>query len=56
MGWKNACNMGTPAKKSGTAAKRIDPNSFARNNLAKGGVNDKKFLIKSGKTSAGKAK
>lgn len=39
MAEKNGCNKGTPAKPSGQNSTRMNPNAFARNNLAKGGVN-----------------
>ena len=56
MALKNGCNMGTPAKASGTHSTRMNPMDFERNNLSKGGVNDTKFLVKSNQTQTGTAK
>ena len=55
MASRNGCNSGM-SKPSGTAPMRGNPNSYARNNLAKGGVNAKWDLEKSGKTGMGSAK
>lgn len=38
MAKMNGCNDGISAP-SGAYAKRMDPNTFARNNMSKGGVN-----------------
>jgi hypothetical protein len=50
MAEKNGVNKTMPQGTIGTRSTRMNPNDFARNNMAKGGVNAKNFLIKSGQT------
>ena len=45
MARMNGCNDNI--KPAGTNSTRMNPKSFARNNMSKGGVNDKKDLAKS---------
>jgi hypothetical protein len=40
MAKMNGCNADMPKGPVGSRSTRINPNSFARNNLSKGGVND----------------
>lgn len=57
MAMKNGCNSDMPKGPIGSRSTRMNPNSFARNNLAKGGVNEHQGGHKGdAKTSMGSAK
>jgi len=56
MAVKNGCNLTYKVMLKPQGEGRMNPASFARNNMAKGGVNNQKFLAKSDVKSLGTGK